>query len=278
MTHLGDEDIARLIDGTVSDAERKVMLEHMADCESCLSIYNETITFLEEEGELKEVVELEPEQKGHVTPMRRRAWLSVAAVLALFLVGIYIVIDILPNAGLTHDQGAMLENRIEKIWNPNGHHFTDPNNKEFAAVRIGIWMVDLCRLYRGGKHADLKKKYGELLVEDLGRFLPAGDSLLVEAAGLSKKTYGDVEVNVQMKLDGFGMGDLYQMGRFIENALLAATERELPALEELSHYLEVAKDHQLPQGVSRLLPGLSKTTDPAALAEICGNVIDIFFD
>ncbi len=278
MTHLEDEDIARLIDGMVGEAERKRMLDHMADCESCLSVYSETIKFLEEEGELKEVVELKPQNSGKLIPMRRRAWLSLAAALVFFLAGIYIIVDMLPTAGLTDTQAAFHQKRINEIWNPSGHHFSDPNNKEFAAVRIGIWMEDLGPLTKDKKRTELKAKYIEFLVEDLERFLPEGDPLLLEVAGLSKKTFRDVEVKARMKLDGFGMGKLYQFGRFIENILMTAVTEKLPAVEELALYLGIAKEHQLPQGVSRLLSGLSRAADPASMAEISEDVIEIFFE
>jgi len=99
---------------------------------------------------------------------------------------------------------------------------------------------------------------------------------LKEAAGLDKSNYRDVEVNIQLKMDGFGMKAFYHFGRFLESTLLTALDGKRPALEELSAYLTMAKESALPQGVTRFLEQLRNQVDPGQIVETIGNTIYIF--
>ncbi len=49
MTHLEDEDIARLIDGKLGKEEQEQFLKHLSQCDDCLTIYTETLKFVEQE-------------------------------------------------------------------------------------------------------------------------------------------------------------------------------------------------------------------------------------
>lgn len=46
MSHIEDEDIARMIDGNISKMEREDFLRHFSECDSCLSIYTDALEFL----------------------------------------------------------------------------------------------------------------------------------------------------------------------------------------------------------------------------------------
>lgn len=278
MTHLSEEDIARLIDGRVSEAERKRMLDHMADCESCLSIYSETVKFLEEEGELREVVELDEKGAGNMISMSRRAWIPVAAAILLVIIAYPFLKQILPSDSLSDAVIAHHESRIETIGSGSGHQFADPNNKVFAAIRIGVWMEDLDGLTRDGKQKENTAKYIDLLIQDLERFLPEDNPLLKEVADLDNGNFRDLELKVLLNMKNHNSGELYQLGRFIEKILLTAIDGKTPVIEELPRYLNIAEKFELPQGALRRLSQLSDAQTTGEFEEIAENIIYTFVE
>jgi tetratricopeptide (TPR) repeat protein len=58
MTHLKEEDMARMISGNAGKKERKKFLEHLSRCESCNKVFTETLRFFEEEEQGEEVLRL----------------------------------------------------------------------------------------------------------------------------------------------------------------------------------------------------------------------------
>jgi hypothetical protein len=278
MTHLSEEDIARLIDGKVSEAERKRMLDHMADCDSCLSIYSETVRFLEEEGELREVVDLDEKGSGSIINMSRRAWIPVAAMILIAIIAYPFLKQILPSDSLSDAVIAHHEARLETIGSGSGHQFADPNNKIYAAIRIGMWMEDLDGLTSDGKQKKNTGKYIDLLIQDLERFLPADNPLLKEVADLNEDNFRDAEVKVLLSMKNHDSGELYQLGRFIEKILLTAIDGELPVIEELQRFLNIAKKFELPQGVHRRLSQLSDAREPGEFEDIAENIIYTFVE
>lgn len=58
MTHLTDEDIARLLDGHIDKQEREDFLHHFSQCHQCLTIYTETLKFIAAEKQKPAPVKL----------------------------------------------------------------------------------------------------------------------------------------------------------------------------------------------------------------------------
>ena len=56
MKHLEDEDIARMIEGKISKKERENFLKHLSQCETCLTLYSETLKFVEEDKKEKNLL------------------------------------------------------------------------------------------------------------------------------------------------------------------------------------------------------------------------------
>lgn len=58
MTHLKEEDMARMISGNVGKKERRKFLEHLSRCEFCNQVFTETLRFFQEEERSEEVLKL----------------------------------------------------------------------------------------------------------------------------------------------------------------------------------------------------------------------------
>lgn len=278
MTHLSEEDIARLIDSEVSKGERKRMLDHIADCRECRSIYSDTLKFMEEEGELKEVVELNDTGAGNIISMRPRAWIPIAAAILLVVVAYPFLKQILPSNSLPDAVIAHHKERLETIGSGSGHQLADPNNKIYAAIRIGMWMEDLEGLTRDGKQKESTSDYKHLLIQDLERFLPEDNPLLKEISDINMSNFRDVEVKVLLSMKNHNSGELYHLGRFIENILLTAVNGDVPVIEDLARYREIAVKFDLPQGVLRLLSEFTDAREPDEFEQIAGNIIYTFIE
>ena len=85
------EDIAAFLDGKLSEGERARIVAHLADCESCYSVFAGAARFqLEEEDE----ADKESEEAAVVVPFRRRnhlPWIAAAALAALLLIGLALI-------------------------------------------------------------------------------------------------------------------------------------------------------------------------------------------
>jgi len=58
MTHLKEEDMARMISGNVGKKEGKKFLEHLSRCASCNKVFTETLRFFDEEEKAEEILRL----------------------------------------------------------------------------------------------------------------------------------------------------------------------------------------------------------------------------
>lgn len=71
MTHLKEEDMARMISGNVGKKERKKFLEHLSRCESCHKVFTETLRFIDEEERSEEFLKLPGYAKRVVSRFRQ---------------------------------------------------------------------------------------------------------------------------------------------------------------------------------------------------------------
>lgn len=102
MKHLSDEDIARLIDGKTGKKERAAFLKHISDCEDCLTIYTETLEFIEAEkqeptaatfpGPL-EILSRIKQPVSSIFPGKK--WILVPALAILLIVFLLIIVPVI---------------------------------------------------------------------------------------------------------------------------------------------------------------------------------------
>lgn len=99
MKHLSDEDIARLIDGKPGKKEREAFLEHISDCDDCLTIYTETLKFIESEKQepaaatnpgFLEILSRIKNTISSISPVKR--WILVPALAALLIAFLLIIL------------------------------------------------------------------------------------------------------------------------------------------------------------------------------------------
>jgi hypothetical protein len=53
MKHLEDEDIGKMIEGTISKKERENFLKHLSECSTCFEVYTDTLKFTMKERKPK---------------------------------------------------------------------------------------------------------------------------------------------------------------------------------------------------------------------------------
>jgi len=280
MEHLEDEDIARMIDGTIGKRERERFLEHLSGCDLCLSVYNESLKFVEQEGKEKFVLKM-PNLGGIVD----RFWQPVKSIFAVRrLIPVYavllIVVVLLPfllkeNAQVEYidDSAALLESR-------GVYSFVGSNNEMYAAVRAGIFTEELSLLVDYGGKEDLRGKIAARLFNELKvLFNDEAVSLLPDPAHLEEESFDMVVRGIGTMLEKRSLAGLFRFGRFVEQGILASVDGKRPLAEEIERYRRLVAgeyNDKLPPGVLKELNKFGAVTGINESKEILTGIKDIF--
>jgi len=237
MRHLDDEDIAGLIDGTVNKKERETFLKHLSECKDCLTVYSETLKFIEDEkaekvpfGEtLKMTFRRLWDSMNALVP--KVVWIPAAVVIALAL-GIFLLINP-PGDDIRNARVQFIADSFKQM--DALYTFSPANNKTNAAVRTGFLIEELLTLTTSGNNKELKHNINKRLQAELKTLF--GSNISPSA-----------EREIERRLKEQSLYDLYSLGRFIERSALDTFENKTPGQEEMDKYLKIAQDENLPPG------------------------------
>lgn len=261
MKHPDAEDYGRLLEGNISPDERLRLLEHMSQCRRCRTIYSEAADFLEGIGENR-VMRLVP---GGLN--RRRILWVAASVIIIVLLGLFILIES-PGSGIERVQKQFIAQRYKQLENVYHSSFASDGNREFSAVRIGIFSRDLSLVVDGAGDRKLRETLQKMLRSQLKLFIDAGAPVMKQLDdGLIREI-----------MDKESLAPLYRLGRFLEESLLATYEEKLPDRTGIATYRQIATQHGLPRGVLKGLNKLETVNATKECRNICNELLEIFFE
>lgn len=280
MKHLEDEDIARMIDGTISKKERERFLEHLSGCNSCLSVYSETLKFIEDEKKSK--VKLKLPQVGTVVD----GWLRQVSLIfaGKRLIPVYavllIVIVLLPFLLKENAQVHYIEECVTEMEVRGINQFSGSKYPVYASIRAGIFVEEISVLVDYGGKAELRGKIVDRLITDLKvLFNDEAVSLLPDPAHLEEESFEMVVQRMGSMLEKRSLAKLFQFGRFVEQGILSSIDGKRPLVEEVEKYRQlIAGEYRdkLPAGVLKELSKFGVGTGINESKEILIGVKDIF--
>ncbi|HLP61595.1 MAG TPA: hypothetical protein VK186_22330 [Candidatus Deferrimicrobium sp.] len=272
MEHLEDEDIARMIDGKISKRERECFLEHLSGCDMCLTIYNESLKFVEQENKKKFFLKMP--NLGEIGDRFWQPFKSIFAnkrlipVYAVLLIGVILLPFLLLKENA---QVKYIEESITAMESRGVHSFTGSNNSIYAAVRAGIFKEELSLLVDYSGKKELKEKLAARLINELKVIFKAeADSLLPDLVYLEEGTFESVVQRIRDMLKQRSLGEPFQFGGFVEQSILGTFENNVPRLGEVERYrhliVQEYKD-KLPEGVLKELNKFTGITGTVGLKE-----------
>lgn len=280
MEHLEDEDIARMIDGTISKQERERFLEHLSGCESCLSVYSESLKFIEEEKKSK--VLLKFPRVGEVIG----GWLGQARTVfaGRRLIPVYavllIVIVLLPFLLKENVQVKYIDECVKEIEVRGIHQFSSPNDPVYAAIRAGIFTEEISLLSDYGGKVELRGKIAVRLFNELKvLFNDEAISLIPDPAHFEEESFDMVVQRMVVMLEKRSLAGLFHFGSFVEKGILSCVDGKRPLVEEVEKYrrlIEVEYRDKLPPGVLKQLNRFGAAEGVVESKEILIGIKDIF--
>jgi hypothetical protein len=282
MNHLEIEDIGRLIDGNVSKQERKLFFKHLSQCKACLTLYNETLKFIDEEKKSKSLLKFPIPGKIPVSGLWqaistiftvKRYRLAFAAVIIILVTAPFIVNEF-SQLKIKNAQIQYIENRVENIGSAA---FFPSRGKLYPAVRTGIFVEDLSMLIQTDGKQELRLKISQMLGRELKQLSDEKNSLLQELAHLKKKNFAAVVQRIEELMEKQSLNDLFRFGRFIGQSIRATFENQIPTWEDIEKYRRIAQKYKLPPGVFKRLDKLKTTTDIKENRDIFLEIEEIFF-
>lgn len=270
MRHLDDEDIAGLIDGTIGKKERESFLTHLSQCDDCLTVYSETLKFVEDEKAGEKAVSVPVprfwERLGAIFP--KPLLIPAAAVLLIAVaVGIYLFIGPSGNE-IQKARVRFITRSFEEMT--NNYTLSPGTDKISAAVRAGFIVEDLYVLADSGD-SETDKTLNGLLKE-----LRAEQEII---SGIKPET-GDIHETVkalERDIAANSLSTSYTLGRFIERSALDTFENKRPAKEEMEKYITIAAEHPLPEGLVVRFRKIMSAPGADAEREAWNEVKEIFF-
>jgi hypothetical protein len=284
MKHLEDEDIGRLLDGTVSKQERHLFLTHLSQCKTCLTLYSETLKFMGEgnDEKSKSLITFPVPSKIKVTALRQAigsiftikglGWIS-AVILIILVMGYFLVMDT-SQSKIINAQLNYIEARIENI---ESSAFFPSRSEIFTAVRIGIFVEDLSMLMKTDEKEELRLKIHRLLSREIKQLIEEKDSLFQELAHLDKQNFPVVVRHLRDVLEKRSLIEPFGLGCFLEQSIFAAFENKIPGLGDIEKYRQIAIKYKLPPGVYKRLNRLKTITAAQEIRGLFNEAVEIFF-
>lgn len=283
MKHLEDEDIARMIEGTVSKKERETFLQHLSECSACFNVYTETLKFVEGEKQRK-VPGIEK-----IKTAARRFRLAVGTIftnkklvpafavsIIIVLIGTF-VINYLHHREIENNKMVYIEKIVEEIENRDVHAFSGSKGEIYAALRAGIFVEDLSLVVNAGGKNGLKTKIIKMLSRQLNVFAGEKSSLFQELANIERKNVEAVVKRIRELIEKRSFDDLFRFGRFLEQSILSTYENKTTKQEDIEKYQRILQKYKgkLPLGVFKELKKFKTTTSAEESKTICIAIKEI---
>lgn len=271
MVHLEDEEIARLIDGSVSKKERELYLNHLSRCDSCLTVYNESLAFIQQE-ESAEEVSLKP---STVTIVVNNYWEKIknlfkqsgyqlAAVVLLLLIFIPAASKfIFPGSNqliINSLEIDYLEKNIEYRGSP------DPKYRKYSYIRTGIIYEDLLFLLDTSGNQTLKTEILKRLTSEL-RLISTGTVPSYQfLAHMEKQKLIEYLSKLPTQFKELSFATLFAFGRFLEQDYMDTFRGNKTQTENFERFFSIIQEpgFDLSQDILEGLTLLKKSEDKKA--------------
>lgn len=287
ITHLKDEEIGRLIDGNLEKSEREEFLKHMSQCESCLSIYSQTLKFLEDDK--KNSVEVKPPVFGEspllnfwkavqgIVSQKKYRFAGVA--LLILIIGIPLFIKLFSPASSENDRVLYIERVSDELFNRGICTFTGADNPYYSSVRAGIFVEDISVLINISDKKDLRKMLVDLLNKEL-IILGGEQSTLVRSADdLETHSYKPYLRNIKYFLEKCPEKDLFRFGGILERSILDIVNGSRNFKDDITRYISIFDQNykgKVPQGVLKDLKKLNSNVPVTRVKEILIGIKQVY--
>jgi hypothetical protein len=272
MKHLEDEDIGRMIEGTISKGEREDFLNHLAKCSTCFEVYTDTLKFVEKERKRPTILKLPIIEKIGIavhslwqyisTRFRNKRPVLVpafAVLVIVLLIGPFVLKEL-------HDRRiakAQIQQIVMDIENMGSQAFSPSKDEIYSAVRAGIFVEDLTLVVNAGGHEELKTKISKMLSDELKTiYKNVSDPIFQELEHIERKNLKTVVQNIQERVGKRSFPGLFRFGRFIEYSFLSTFENKMPNQEDIEKHQRIVQKYKdnLPPGIFKELKKLKTTT------------------
>ena len=271
MKHLEDEDIGKMIEGTVSKNERENFLKHLSECDSCLTVYTETYKFVEEERKPKineRIIKLIEKLANHPFwqyirtqfKTRRPRLVPTFAVLIIILL-------IVPFVLKEHHDRSILYDKIKQTVvgreSMGGHAFAPSRDQNYAAIRAGMLVKDLSLLVNTNEK-EMTTKTGKMLIHELKKIF--------------KSETDSLEQRIRELIEKQSLSELFKFGWFVEDTILSTAENKTPNQDDIEKYQQTIQKYRdkLPQGVFKKLDNIKSTSGVKKIEEVFVDIREIF--
>jgi hypothetical protein len=286
MTHLKEEDMARMISGNVGKKERKKFLEHLSRCESCHKVFTDTLRFIAEEEKGEDILRLpgysikeDSRFRWVIDAMFKKPVLVpalAAAIIILLMVPFFITG---PGPDSLKDKRENAKAFVSEITSQGPYNLAGSKNIIDSAVCTGIIVEDLFLFVKAPVQEQLSREMAEILMVELRNILK--DDVVKLLPGLPNIKKEDLQKtvdSVEEQLVRRSLSEPYHLGRFLEQTLLETFDEKKPGEEEIDKYLQMAREMELPAGVVTRLAELKKAPGFERIRSLCKEIKKIFFE
>jgi len=285
MKHIEIEDIGRLIDGNASKKEQKQFLEHMSQCKTCLTLYNETLKFMGEDRESKAQLKLPAWEEitsriKHVfeTIFTVRKYRWAAAISIAILVTAAFLWQVFSGGGTGKIEQAQIRHIEDRLENLEIKAIFPSLDKIYKAVRVGIFVEELSLLVRANAPGELRIKILQILKAEIHRLTGDKNTIVKELTPIDKKNLDIMIRGIRELMEEYSLAELFQLGGFLEHSILSTFERRTPLQEDIRRYQQIARTYKLPPGVFKRLERIKRTSDIKEIRNLLKEIEQVFFE
>jgi hypothetical protein len=289
MTHLKEEDMARMISGNVGKKERKKFLEHLSRCESCHKVFTETLRFIAEEEKGEDILRLpayaakkESRFRQVIDAMFKKPVLVpalAAAIIILLMVPFFITG---PGPDSLKDKRENAKAFVSEITSQGPYNLGGWKNIIDSAVCTGIIVEDLFLFVKAPVQEQLSREMAEILMVELRNILKDDkddiNKLLTGLSNIKRENLQKSVDSIEEQLVRRSLSEPYRLGRFLEQTLLETFDEKKPGEEEIDKYLQMAREMELPPGVVTRLAELKKAPGFERIRSLCKEIKKIFIE
>ncbi|MGD2092046.1 MAG: hypothetical protein PVH61_38100 [Candidatus Aminicenantes bacterium] len=285
MKHIEIEDIGRLIDGNVSKKEQKQFLEHMSQCKTCLTLYNETLKFMGEDQKSKTTLKLPAFEEitsrikhvfESIFAVRKYRW--AAAISIIILVTAAFLWQVFSGGGIGKIEQAQIQHIENRVENLEIKAIFPSRDKIYEAVRAGIFVEELSLLVRTNAPGELRIKILQILMAEIDRLTGDRNTIVKELTLLDKKNLEKMVRDIRELMEEYSLTELFQLGGFLEQSIFSTFESKTPLQEDIERYQQIARTYKLPPGVFKRLERLKKADDILEIRNLLKEIEQVFFE
>ena len=271
MRHLEDEDIGRMIEGTISKKERENFLKHLSECSTCFEVYTDTLKYVEKERKRLSILKLPIIEKIgaalHGLWLGIRDWSAnkkpvlVPAFIVLIII-LLIVPFVLKELHNKRIENAKMQQIVMDIENMRIPTFSQTKDELYAALCAGIFVEDLTSVFNTGGNEELVTKICKILSYELRTIIKNQlDSIFRDLENIERKNLKSIIEDIEELIEKRSLSDPFGFGRFVELSILSSFENKLPSQNDIVKYERFLQKykHKLPRGIFKELKKLKIT-------------------